>query len=39
MVKKKLQQFRDLDVLNKNQSVLYQREFKRADRAYNRSKA
>ncbi|MFC4619280.1 YfhE family protein [Camelliibacillus cellulosilyticus] len=29
---------RDGDVLNKMQSVLYQREFKRADKAYDRQK-
>ncbi|HET6873098.1 MAG TPA: YfhE family protein [Sporolactobacillaceae bacterium] len=29
---------REKEILNKTQEVLYQREFKRADREYNRSK-
>ncbi|WEG12281.1 YfhE family protein [Pullulanibacillus sp. KACC 23026] len=37
MAKKKTT-LRESDNLNKTQSVLYQREFKRANRAYERSK-
>ena len=33
---KKKKDLRDEDNLNKTQSVLYQREFKRADRAYRK---
>lgn len=37
MVRKK-PTLRETDTLNKTQAVLYQREFKRADRVYKRSK-
>ncbi|HSU80360.1 MAG TPA: YfhE family protein [Candidatus Angelobacter sp.] len=38
LLSKKKPTAREKEILNKTQEVLYQREFKRADREYNRSK-